>query len=147
MAGDPVEDEPSEVDAFEPAHRAHELRLAGLPWREVAIHSGYKSMLSAKMAVTAYLQRAAILAGEDQAKEALATEIERLDALHNAWWRDALNGDEKAAMVILRISQQRVKIYELLFADKDTSAGPRTVVISGDTEEYIAGLRAISDAG
>lgn len=114
-----------------------------MTWREVARVTGYQNEIVAQLAVTAYLQKAAITTSEDQAREALALELARYDALQESWW-DAAQRDEKAAMVLLRVSAQRVKIYELLFASKDASATPRTIVISGDTEEYVAGLKAIA---
>jgi hypothetical protein len=42
------------------AYRAHQLRLAGLPWAEVATQTGYASARVAQMAVSAYLQKAAL---------------------------------------------------------------------------------------
>lgn len=154
MAGDPVDppDRPklravsdgdvTEVSTFDPAYEAHRLRLTGMNWREVAKLTGYGSEASAKVAVTAYIQRAAMLQSEEQARVALATELERMDALTESWWGEGQR-DEKAANVLLRISAQRTRLYEMLFASKEATSSPRTIVITGDSEDYIAGLRAI----
>jgi hypothetical protein len=50
------------------------------------------------MAVTSYLQRAAIAQSAEQARLALQTELDRLDALRARWWTELVAG-----LVVVRV--------------------------------------------
>lgn len=136
---------PDPVIIEDPAYEAHRLRLTGLPWREVAGLTGYASEVTAQMAVTGYLQRAALTHSADQARLALATELDRLDALQSRWWATALDGDVGAANVVLKIIAQRSRLLGLEDGDRRTGAATRTIVITGTTEDYVAQLQAIAE--
>ena len=84
-----------------------------MAWAEVARSVGYVSGQVAQMAVTAYLQKAAIERTPEQRQLALQLELDRLDALQAALWDRAGNGDLRAAMVILQISDRRVRLERL----------------------------------
>ncbi len=137
--------EPAVTVVFEPAYEAHRLRLSGLPWREVAGLTGYSSDVAAINAVTTYLQRAAIGQSAEQARLALATELDRLDALQVAWWPRALDGDASAANVVLKVIAQRARLLGLEDPDRRTATGPRTIIITGNAEEYVSQLREIAE--
>jgi hypothetical protein len=130
---------------FEPAYEAHRLRLTGLPWREDAGLTGYATDATCMMSVTAYLQRAALAQTADMARLALTTELDRLDAQQSRWWTKALDGDEKAANVVLKIIAQRSRLLGLEDADRRAGSTARTIVITGSAEEYVAQLREITE--
>lgn len=134
-------------DVFEPAYEAHQLRIRGVAWADVAAATGYSSASSAIMAVQAYLQKATLAMSAERQKLALETELARLDALHERWWPAAMGGDEKAANVILKISQQRSKLERLDDEDKSKSGGTKTIVIqAGASEvEYVSALQRVVD--
>jgi hypothetical protein len=66
--------------------------------------------------------------------------LDRLDPSHAANWPAAMSGDPKANAVVLRIIDKRVALLGL---DKlvDQPKKPRTLVIAGSHEEYVAGLQ------
>lgn len=130
----------SEVDTFEAAYEAHRLRVSGMPWRDVARLAGYATETSAQLAVQAYLQRAVLERSKEQRAAALATELDRLDELHYAYYRQALGGDLDAAKFVLSVSAQRAK-YEGLEVRDDAPETRRTIVITGSSEEYIGRLK------
>lgn len=103
----------SAVGPYDRADEAHQLRVGGMAWAEVARSVGYVSGQVAQMAVTAYLQKAAIERTPEQRQLALQLELDRLDALQAALWDRAGNGDLRAAMVILQISDRRVRLERL----------------------------------
>ena len=103
----------SGVDLVDRAYEAHRLRVDGMAWSEVARAVGYISGQVAQMAVTAYLQTAAIDRSPEQRQAALQMELDRFDVLHAALWPRALQGDIRAVLVILQISDRRVRLERL----------------------------------
>jgi hypothetical protein len=97
------------------------------------------------MAVTAYLQRAAMAQSADQARLALATELDRLDALQAKWWTKACDGDVAAANIVLKIIAQRARLLGLEDTDRRQAAVARTIVITGTPDEYVSQLREIAE--
>lgn len=140
--------DPRQGEVFEPSYVAHRLRLSGMPWPEVAAACGYPTGAVAELAVRAYLQKAVLLMDRERAEEALALELEVLDALKHAWWEAGVKDhDINAATLLLRISAQRGRLLEHFTEDRALHT-TRTVVITGDSADYVAGLRKVigSDA-
>jgi hypothetical protein len=135
----------AEVEVFDPAYEAHCQRVAGRSWREVAEATGYPNELACRAAVTTYLTRAASALNKEQQAERLAVELDRLDAVQKAFWSATMMGDEKAATVVLNVIRTRSKLLGLETKENE-AAVTRTVLIAGNTEEYVAGLRALVDA-
>lgn len=133
-----VEPEPY---VFGPEHRAHELRLSGKTWKEIAEQTGYSSPVLAAAAVATYLQRTALEQSETARREQLQLELDRLDAVQFSWWAAALTGDEKAANVVLKVMAQRARLLGLEDHDKMATT-TRTVIITGTPAEQVAQLRA-----
>lgn len=141
---------PAEVEVIDPRKTAHQLRLSGLSWREVAERCGYASANNAIGAVDAYLQQAASEVSASQRREAFDLQLERYETLLHSWWEPATIGqvgedgirvrDEKAANVVLRVLQQIDKLHRLGEAEADSTT-QRAIVIAGSPDEYIAGLR------
>ena len=118
---------PAVVD---PAAAAHRLRVAENDWNAIATSVGYISGQVAQMAVTAMLRKAAVEQAADIRRAALWTELERLDALHAAFWPLAMQGDHAAASVILKISDRRASMLGLSLEGVG-DGWPTTIVITG----------------
>lgn len=86
--------------------RAVELLAAGYNYDEIARQVGFSNRGSAHRAVTRALAEREIEAVDDLR----ALELDRLDALHSAFWHQAIGGDHAAARVILEVSRQRLRI-------------------------------------
>ena len=134
---------PLKVVARDRAADAHDLRLTGLDWVDVATRTGYADGRVAALAVTAYLQKTAIEQGPEHRREALSLELDRLDALLAAFWGAAMAGDVHAANLVLKIIGRRCTLWGFDRPDDATAAPARTVLISGTTEEYIATIEAL----
>lgn len=145
------------VPAHEQGQREYEMRLQGKAWPEIARKCGHSSAEAARIAHSRYVQRASLAMSKEKRAEALAMEVERLDALQAAYWEAAVKGrsdpdfpgmpmipDAKAADIVLKVIDRRAKLLGLDEADR-TTAGPRTVVVTGDSEQYVATLKALID--
>jgi hypothetical protein len=132
---------PVDVEAFDPAHEAHRLRVDGIAWSDIALATGYSSAAVCQMAVTAYLQKAAVRRTPEQQQAALQVELDRLDALQRGCWPAATTGDVKSAQLALKIIVERAKLLGLDRISED--AQPSTLVIAGSEQEYIAGLKQV----
>lgn len=143
------------VPAYERGQREHELKLRGMSWSDIARTCNHVDAAAAQVARSQYLQKASLALAKEKREEALQLELERLDALQAAYWQRATEGledpefpglpkipDAKAAEVVLKIIAQRVKLQGLDEADRST-AGPRTVVVTGNTDQYVATLKAL----
>jgi hypothetical protein len=146
--GPATADAPVEVDVevFDPAHEAHRLRVTGAAWSDIAAATGYSSGAVCQLAVTAYLQKAALMRSPEQQRAALQTELDRLDELQRTCWPAATNGDLKAAHLALKIIVEGAKLLGLDRQPEDARE-QQTIVIGGTSDEYIAGLKAIIGAG
>jgi hypothetical protein len=75
--------------------------------------------------------------------------MDRLTALHAAYWDPALQGDIRAANLVLKAAALRAKLQGLeprLRDGSDTGIDePEVMVISGSEEEYRAQLQALVD--
>jgi hypothetical protein len=139
MADTPVE---VDVEVFDPAHEAHRLRVTGAAWSDIAVATGYSSGAVCQLAVTAYLQKAALMQTPEQQRAALQTELDRLDELQRTCWPAATSGDVKAGHLALKIIVERARLLGV----NQPPQGDRTqqtIVIGGTSEEYIAGLKQV----
>jgi hypothetical protein len=120
---------------------AHQLRLAGATWDEIAKALDYGSGPSAHMTVKRELTKAEVT--QTSRSEALALELERLDMLQLVVWRQARQGDLKAIDTVLRIMNQRAKYYGLdtQTIEDDGQQSKAMIVIGGDEEDYLAAVR------
>lgn len=133
-----------EVVAYDRASDAHQLRVGGLGWAEIAQRVGYLDGRIASMAVNAFLQKTAVEQGQDHRRQALELELARMDALQAAYWPLAMAGDLAAATFVLRVSAHRSLILGLDRAQDDLADVHRTVdVIGGTSDDYIGALMAV----
>jgi len=127
------------------AYQAYQLHLGGKDWEDVAIRLGYANGKTAQVEVRQYITRAAVQMDTAKREEVLYLEMARLDALQSALWDDAMEGDTKAVDSILRVMGHRAKLLGLeLMAGVDTSVTSRTVIIQGDTQDYIRSLQLVT---
>jgi hypothetical protein len=112
--------------------RAVELLAAGHNYDEIAQAVGYTNRGSAHRAVSKALAEREI-EGLDELR---ALELDRLDALHAAFWHQAMAGDIDAAKILLAISGQRRRLYGI---DKRK---PRREALYGGAVLVQPGLKA-----
>ncbi len=133
---------------------AHSLARSGRSWIEAAKEAGYPDAVAASLAVTAYLSRAEIARVDGERAAKVDREVERLDYLQSKWWHAATEGDlidgvlcldEKAANIVLKVILARAKLLGLDVPTADAVTKIQTIVINGTSEEYIAGLKALSE--
>jgi hypothetical protein len=136
---------PVDVIARDRAYEAHQLRLAGADWAEVAARTGYADGRVASLAVTAFLQKTAVEQGPDHRREVLWQELDRLDALQFPYWQAAVKGDHNAANIVLKCIARRCTLLGFDRPDNPIAATASVVVIGGTEEEYINGLQAVID--
>jgi hypothetical protein len=87
---------------------AVKLKLKGLTWDEVAEECGYGSGAAACVDIGRFReqQNKITQAGMEELR---AQALERIDALQAAFWDKAMNGDERAAAIVLKAFERRAK--------------------------------------
>jgi len=126
--------------------RAVELLTAGYNYDQIAQEVGFTSRGSAHRAVTKALAEREI----EAVGHLRALELERLDALHAAFWHQAINGDIPATQVILAISRQRLRLYgpDRTAPRKESLYGPNVLVqpwLEGNPREATRQPRAADE--
>jgi hypothetical protein len=119
---------------------AQQLRLAGAQWDEIATALGYQTGATAHTVVKREIGK--VQANKQTRQEMLDLELERLDMLQLVVWRRARQGDLKAIEAVLKIMATRHKLLgmgESIYEDE--TKDKNTILIGGDTEEYIAALK------
>ncbi len=104
-------------DERQRAQQALTMRKAGGSWVAIADVLNYADESGPRRAVSRLLDRV----DAELAAEYRALELSRLDDLWRAWWPAALQRDEKAANIVLRVHQARAKLLGL--------AVPETLVL------------------
>ena len=103
------------------------LRRQGLTYGEIAERVGYSDHTGARLAVLRGMQRAL----QEPADELREIEANRLDALQSAYWRPALEGDAKAATILLKLMERRSKLLGL---DQPIRVESNVTVFEGGSE-------------
>lgn len=125
-------------------YRAYQLRQSGADWESIARQTGYATGKSAQVAVRAYITRAATTMDMEKREEVLTLEMDRLDALQSALWPAAMEGDTKSVDSVLRVMGHRAKLLGLdLLSQGSGTTTIDTVVVTGDTQEFIRSLRLV----
>jgi hypothetical protein len=133
----------------DPGYRAYQLHLQGKDWETVAKETGYQDGYVAQVDVRKYIHRAALEMDRANKLEVIGIELARLDALQNAVWDDAMEGDTKAVDAVLKVMSHRAKLLglEVIAAGASELQQAKTVIIQGNSEEYIKALTLVeSDA-
>jgi hypothetical protein len=129
-------------DVIDPGYDGHRMRVAGVPWSEIATKIGSSSASGAMQVVSRYLTAAAKAQSASQMQEALMTQVDRYETILHSWWELATTGkDEKAATVVLRAMERLDRILRL--ADGEVSISRETIVVSANPEEYVKQLQGV----
>lgn len=129
-------------DAIEPGYEAHQMRVAGKTWAEIARRIGSSTPSAAMFTVRRYLEQAAREQSSAHMQEALQTQVDRYEAVLRAWWPLATTGlDEKAALVVLRTLERLDRVLRI--TDGEVSISRETVVVAADPESYVKQLQQV----
>lgn len=123
------------------AIRAHQMRREGIAWWDIAEELGITEQVAARL-VSDRIAAAAELVDQGQRRTLLTMELDRLDQLQRAVWADAIGGDTRAVETALKIIDKRAKLLGLENATGQTVTN-NTIVVPGNTIEYVAALRAV----
>lgn len=124
-----------DYDPDEVAQRIYHLRKIGDTFPNIRIslaHDGIDISLSQVVSLFRNFQKSLSEAyGPEDREQLLGMELERLDALQQAWWSEARE-DVKAARLVLDISKQRSRLLGLDIPDGTDKNVQQTVLIIGD---------------
>lgn len=121
------------------ALKAYRMRSRGKSWWDIAETLGI-SEGTAHSLIAGRIQAASRLVDESLKRQLLTMEVARLDELQDGLWDQAVGGDVRAVDAVLRIINSRAKILGLETATNNTVTN-NTVVVAGNSEEYIAALQ------
>lgn len=108
--------------------RAVELAVQGKSYGEIAREVGFSHRGSAHRAVSKALAEREVAAVEQLRQ----IELDRLDRLHAAMWPKAMAGDLTAVQIVLRVIDQRIRLYGL--GRKTAEYGGLTTLVIGPPE-------------
>lgn len=109
--GQRVERNPqAQFDRIERRKRAVDLRVAGVTWEQVATQAGYTSRWAAYQDISRWLSRSATGLRE-QTETLRELELMRLDRALRAIWPQVLAGDTQSVNTMLKIMEQRARLY------------------------------------
>lgn len=86
-----------------------QLRREGMTLEEIAKKVGYSNASGVQAALYRAYQRVAV----EDIDQIRRMENERLDALHNAHWSNAMQGDVPSGVMILKVMDRRAKLLGL----------------------------------
>lgn len=98
--------EPSQIDR---EMKVLELRRAGLTWQRIADEVGYADHTGAYSAYKRAIKRTM----QQPADEIREQELDRIDRLQLAAWPNAMKGNERAILAIVRLMERRAKLLGL----------------------------------
>lgn len=126
------------------AYDAYQMRQRGVPWEQVCKTVGYSSVKVAQVELRRYLTDMAVRVDVEHREEVLAMEMGRLDSLMEAVWDQAMTGDTKAVDSALKIISMRAKLLGLeALTQTAGNVTNNTVVVTGNTEEFIHSLKLV----
>ena len=98
-------------------------RAAGMNYRQIsAAHLERTGQKVSWQAIWARIDKALVDTVREPADHLRALELQRLDELQKAYWKNALLGDIQAAMYVLRVLESRRKLVGLDLAKNGESA-------------------------
>lgn len=126
------------------AEQAYEMKLEGMPLREIADALGYASAHEVTTAIAAQMKIDAKFLTETGRTGILQMEMDRLDRLQAKVWPAAMMGDPRSVEAVLKVMDRRIKITGIDAID--TSTQQHTVlVVGGNEQDYIAKLKELTD--
>lgn len=106
MANHNAVPEPEQIDK---ELKVLELRRAGLTWQRIAEETGYADHTGAYAAYKRAIKRTL----QQPADELRQQELDRLDRLQLAAWQNAMKGDVRSIMTIVKLMERRAKLTGL----------------------------------
>jgi len=125
------------------AKKAHDLRLEGQTWWQIAEALKITETAAAGL-VSEAIRYAATLVDESAKHQMLTVELNRLDALQRAVWPAAMAGDSRSVESVLKIMTHRSKLLGLEDATTGKQITNNTIVVPGNPAEYVAALQAMT---
>lgn len=128
-------------------YRAYCDYLGGEKWEVIAEKYDYVDARAAQYDIKQYVEGARSLYNSLTKHQAKALMMARLEALMNAAWGKANEGNLPAINTARQLVVDMIKLGKLdELADEESEDGPRTVVIEGSEEDFVAGMeRAARD--
>lgn len=126
------------------AEQAYELKLAGMPLREIADRLGYASAHEVTTAIAAQMRIDAKFLSEAGRTGILQMEMDRLDRLQEKLWPAAMMGDPKSVDAVLHVMDRRIKITGIDAVDASTQQHT-VLVVGGNEADYISKLKELTD--
>jgi hypothetical protein len=140
---DPEEAIQGEVVATR-AMEAYQRKMAGWTMREIADDLGYASDVEVANAITRQMKSEAKFLTDAGRAGILQLEIDRLEALHRAYFQSAVNGDREDAKFVLSVADRLIRLTQLDSIDTKTQQA-QVLVISGQEEDYVAKLKELTE--
>jgi hypothetical protein len=140
---DPEEAIQGEVVATR-AMEAYQRKMAGWTLREIADDLGYASDVEVANAITRQMKSEAKFLTDAGRAGILQLEIDRLEALHRAYFQSAVNGDREDAKFVLSVADRLIRLTQLDSIDTKTQQA-QVLVISGQEEDYVAKLKELTE--
>jgi hypothetical protein len=127
------------------ARRAYDMHVAGMSYYQIGVELGLADSESKRLVVDT-IRAAADMVDSETKSDLLDLELARLDALQNAVWPRAMEGNVRANEQAMRLVLARAK---LLGMEVPVVAGTtlNTVVVPASDEQYAAALRMIASGG
>lgn len=131
---------PEDASTAERVAWAQEMRVKGHPWQEIATYLGTTEG-TLQVDATKAIQRAATEWDSTNKSYALALFMSRLEYMIHKLMPAIDQGDTKAIDSATRVTAQQIKLLKL--EDADTDEKPKTIIVRGSTEEYVAQLKLV----
>ena len=126
------------------AVQAYLMKQAGHTLREIADDLGYATDEEVAHAIKERLKTEAKHITSAGRAGLLQLEIDRLEALHKAYWRGALAGDREDAKFVLQVADRLIKLTQLDSLDTATQQA-RVLVVSGSEQDYVEKLKELTE--
>ena len=143
MSRSEIRDDGLPVVSEDKGYSAYQLKKAGHTWDEIATIVGYGSGKVAAVETRRYITESAAIISIEQREEILNLELDRLDALLNAVWNQAMEGDTRAVDSALKVINTRAKLLALDTISTSGTVTNNTVVVTGNTEDFIRSLQRV----
>lgn len=124
------------------AKKAYQLRQAGASWWDIAEELKV-SEPQVRKSVAELINDAADTVDYYERRQVLSLELNRLDALQQAVWADAMDGKVTAVQAALSIMDRRAKWLGFAEPPEQQSATATTIVVPNDSKSYLAALEQV----
>lgn len=122
--------------------KAYQMRMAGIKWWDIAEELQI-SEAAARKSVAERIEEVSEMVDYYEKREILSLELDRLDALQAALWPEAMEGKVSAVTAVLSVMDRRAKWLGFAEPQEQQSVTSNTIVIPGNTHEYIAALQQV----